>query len=95
MNTGIRRFILRLIVGLLTFIIGVVAAMALGGFRPFSSSPTYIYRNGYSNSMSAEPAFEYHEYRGHGCRMRSAMPPPPPPMVDAPLPPPPPRSSHY
>ena len=94
MNTGIRRFILRLIVGLLTFIIGVVAAMALGGFRPFASSPTYIYRrNAYYQSLSPEPAFQRYEYGGYGCRMHHELPPPP--MVDAPMPPPPPRSSHY
>jgi hypothetical protein len=95
MNTGIRRFILRLIVGLLTFIIGVAVAMALGGFRPFqgfTSSPNYMYRR--SVVIEAAPAIEYREYREHGCRMRHE-PPPPPPMVDAPLPPAPPRSSRY
>jgi hypothetical protein len=45
MNTGIRRFILRLAVGLLTFLIGVSAVWALGGFNPFqSSSGTRYYR---------------------------------------------------
>ena len=93
MKTCTRRFILRLIVGLLTFLIGVAAAMLLGGFRPFqsfASSPNYIYRRGvYYNSLRAEPAFEY-EYGEHGCggtRHRTAELPPPPPMADAPLPP--------
>src|SRR4051812_38548384 len=96
MNIGIRRFILRLIVGLLTFIIGVAAVMALGGFRPFQSytiSPNYNYRRGVSSgTLRAEPAFEYHY--GDGCRgMRHYdPPPPPPPMMDAPSPPSPPRA---
>ena len=38
MTTGTKRFILRFIVGLLTFLIGVAAAMALAGFRPFESN---------------------------------------------------------
>ncbi|HYJ46027.1 MAG TPA: hypothetical protein VEV81_05380 [Pyrinomonadaceae bacterium] len=96
MNTVTRRFILRLIVGLLTFLIGVAAAIALGGFRPFQSltgSPNYIYRRGAYYSPRAEPAFEYYEYHEHGCKMRSrGLPPPPPPLADAPLPPSPPRA---
>ena len=95
MNTVTRRFILRLIVGLLTFLIGVAAAIALGGFRPFQSftgSPNYIYRRStYYTSPKAEPAFEY-EYHERGCRMRHRELPPPPPLVDAPLPPEPPRA---
>jgi hypothetical protein len=91
MNTCVRRFILRLIVGLLTFVIGIVAAMALGGFRPFqgfATSPSYMYRR--NVVIEAVPAIEYREHREHGCRM---PPPPPPPMVDAPMPPEPSRSS--
>jgi hypothetical protein len=88
MNTGIRRFLLRLIVGLLAFVAGVSAATLLGGFRPFQSfesSPSYRHRNyEYYRSRTAtlEPAFEYHEYHEHGCRMRSRLsePPPPPPV---------------
>lgn len=38
MKTATRRFILRFIVGLLAFLIGVAAAMAFGGFRPFESN---------------------------------------------------------
>ena len=34
MNTRTRRLVLRLIVGLLTFLIGVTAAVVLGGFNP-------------------------------------------------------------
>ena len=44
METGIRRFILRLMVGVLAFVIGVGAAMLFTGFRPFerfSNSPSY------------------------------------------------------
>lgn len=37
MNTRTRRFVLRLIVGLLTFLIGVIAAMVLGNFNPFEA----------------------------------------------------------
>ena len=37
MNTGIRRFILRLAVGLVAFLVGVSAVWALGGFNPFQS----------------------------------------------------------
>jgi hypothetical protein len=33
-KTGTRRFVLRLIVGLLTFLIGVFAALVLGNFNP-------------------------------------------------------------
>ena len=40
MTTGIRRFILRFIVGLVTFLIGVAAAMAIAGFNPFESNHT-------------------------------------------------------
>ncbi|HEX8709237.1 MAG TPA: hypothetical protein VF723_13400 [Pyrinomonadaceae bacterium] len=36
MNTGTRRFILRLLVGLLTFLLGVSAAILLGGFSPMA-----------------------------------------------------------
>lgn len=90
MNTVTRRFILRLIVGLLTFLIGVAAAILLGGFQPFqgfASSPNYSYRRG--ASLRVAPAIQY-EYHEHGCRMRYRELPPPPPMVDAPLPPEPP-----
>jgi hypothetical protein len=97
MNTVTRRFILRLIIGLLTFAIGVGAAMLLGGFRPFDSFSGSIhfshrdYDSYRSVTTTLEPAFEYHE---HGCRMRNRqneLLPPPAPLVDAPMPPPPPR----
>jgi hypothetical protein len=107
MNTITRRFILRLIIGLLTFAIGVGAAMLLGGFRPFdrfSGLPHFSHRDYYyyqSRETTLEPAFEYHEYHERGCRMRnrlSELPPnaphvllPSDPHVDAPMPPPPPR----
>jgi hypothetical protein len=98
MNTVTRRFILRLIIGLLTFAIGVGAAMLLGGFRPFdrfSGSTYYNFRLGNyyrSRTVTLEPAFEYHEYHEQGCRMRNRLSeiPPPAPHVDTPMPPPPP-----
>jgi hypothetical protein len=101
MNTGTRRFILRLIVGLLTFMIGVGAAMLLGGFTPFQSfsgsryyrhSGQDYYRSG--TTATTEPAFIYPIYRkrADGCRMRGELgklppPPPPAPHADAPMPP--------
>lgn len=99
MNTITRRFILRLIIGLLTFAIGVGAAMLLGGFRPFDrfSGPTYYRHREYnyyqSRETALEPAFEYHEYHEQGCRMRIRINelPPSAPNVDAPMPPAPPR----
>jgi hypothetical protein len=97
MNTVTRRFILRLIIGLLTFAIGVGAAMLLSGFRPFDrfSGSTYYRHRDYdyyrSRTVTLEPAFEYHEYHEHGCRMRGRLGEltPPAPQVDAPMPPPP------
>ncbi|MDT4955498.1 MAG: hypothetical protein QOJ02_3636 [Acidobacteriota bacterium] len=101
MNTGTRRFILRLIVGLLTFMIGVGAVMLLGGFTPFrgsSGSPYYRQSDHYyyyrSGTVTLGPAYEYPVYhkRGDGCRMRGELgklpsPPPPAPHADAPMPP--------
>ena len=93
MNTGTRRFILRLAVALLTFLLGVTAAWALGGFNPFqSSSGTRYYRytrsGSYpSGSLMAEPGVVYPIYRkhGHGCKAPRELgelpPPPPPPMA--------------
>jgi hypothetical protein len=72
MNTGIRRFILRLSVGLLAFLIGVTAVWALGGFNPFhSSSGTKYYRHkrcgSYrSGTTTPEPAFMYPLFRQRG-----------------------------
>ena len=99
MNTPTRRFLLRLIVGLLTFMIGVAAAMLLGGFRPFQAfggSPYYRTNRGYLRSTSPEPAYSYpvyHEY-GHGCRMHERFNDvtPSAPKMDSPLPPAPPRA---
>jgi hypothetical protein len=100
MNTGTRRFILRLAVGLLAFLLGVTAAWALGGFTPFhSSSGTWNYRYQRYDSSSSDgvapvPAFDHPRYRKHGCRMRGELgelpPPPPAPHADAPMPPSPP-----
>jgi hypothetical protein len=96
MNTLTRRFILRLIIGLLTFAIGVGAAMLLGGFRPFDrfSGSTYFSHRDYyyyrSREATLEPAFEYHEYHEHRCKMRNRLSelPPTGPQMDAPMPPP-------
>jgi hypothetical protein len=59
MNTGLRRFLLRLAVGLLAFLLGISAAWALGGFNPFrNSSGTRHYRHkscGYDRSWNAPP----------------------------------------
>ena len=100
MNTCTRRFILRLAVGLLAFLIGVSAAWALGGFNPFqrsSSERYYKYRNYRSyrdRDLSPEPNVIYPMYRKHECDARRALgklpPPPPAPHADAPVPPSPP-----
>jgi len=98
MNTSTRRFLLRLVVGLLTFMIGVAAAMLLGGFRPFqgfAGSPYYRTNRGYLRSMSPEPAYSYPVYRenGHGCKMHERFEQMTPvPKMDSPLPPAPPRA---
>jgi hypothetical protein len=60
METGIRRFILRLMVGVLAFVIGVGAAMLFTGFRPFerfSNSPSYRHGHcgAYYRSWSPPP----------------------------------------
>jgi len=92
MNTGTRRFILRLAIGLLAFLIGVSAAWAFGGFNPFqrfSSERGYrhrqyrSYRNG---DATPEPALIYPKYRKHECDARRALGelPPPPPAPSAP-----------
>jgi hypothetical protein len=102
MNTGTRRFILRLAVGLLAFLIGVSAAWALGGFNPFQSfSGTRHYRHkrcgSYrSSTATPEPAFIYPLYRKHEnasgtLRQREEQMPPPAPLADSPMPPSPPR----
>ena len=89
MNTGIRRFILRLAVGLLAFLMGVTAAWAFGAFNPFQSSSGERYyrhkRYGYYNSTS-DPSVVYPVYREHGCRAKR-----PAPHADAPMPPSPPQ----
>lgn len=69
MTTGIRRFILRFIVGLLAFLLGVAAAMAFAGFRPFDTN-----QNGQQN-------YRYYRYKKRSCnyQFRSFNVPPPPP----------------
>lgn len=64
METGFRRFILRLMVGVLTFVIGVGAVMLITGFRPFdrfSNSPSYRHGHcggAYRSWSPPPPAFE-------------------------------------
>lgn len=98
MNTGIRRFILRLAVGLFAFLLGISAAWALGGFNPFQSSSGEGYRYQRYRSYrgldaSPEPADIYR--KRDRCRARGVLgelppPPPPAPHRDAPMPPGPP-----
>ena len=70
MTTGIRRFILRFIVGLLAFLLGVAAAMAFAGFRPFDTN-----QNGQQN-------YRQYRYKKKSCnyqfRSFNVLPPPPP-----------------
>ena len=88
MNTGIRRFILRLAVGLLAFLLGVTAAWAFGAFNPFqNSSGTRYYRHkrhGYYGA--SDRGVIYPIYREQGCRTKRPAPP-----ADAPMPPSPPQ----
>lgn len=69
MNT--RRLVLHLIVGLLTFLIGVTIAFALGGFDPLASFSRHGYRHQYvipPQSFSTQDGMP--EYQG-GCRERA------------------------
>lgn len=89
---NIRRFILRVAVGLLAFLIGIAVTWALVGLNPFQgSSRSYRKHCGHYRSWSASPA-ERSEYAvGPGAvfpeegrsyktkRMFRAIPPPPPP----------------
>jgi hypothetical protein len=99
MDTGIRRFILRLIIGLLAFLIGVGAVWAFGGFNPFQSSSGeryYRYHRSYRSldvqPETAEMPPRYHKH--DSCTLGELPPPPPPPAPhrDAPLPPSPPTT---
>ena len=100
MNTGLRRFILRVAVGLLAFLLGVAVAWALGGLNPFqgsAGSDSYRKRCGHSHSWSSTssemrlyPETDgrniYYEGRSYRPkRMFVAMPPPPPPPPAAPV----------
>lgn len=65
MNTGLRRFLLHLAVGLLAFLLGITTAWALGGFNPFnSSSGTRQYRHkrcgSYRSWNAPPPAVDRH-----------------------------------
>lgn len=103
MCTVTRRFILRLAVGLLAFLIGISAAWALGGFNPFQSSSGERYyryqRYGYHRGLDAQPENAdmpriYHKRDRCGVPALSELPPPPPPAphADAPMPPSPPSA---
>jgi hypothetical protein len=88
---NIRRFILRVAVGLLAFLMGVAVSWAVGGLSPFqSSSDSYRKNCRFSRSMTSTSSdsnvvthetYTHHE-SGRSCktkRMFRAMPPPPPP----------------
>ena len=93
MNT--RRFVLHLLVGLLTFLIGLTAAIALGGFDPLER----FIRHGSSNRQMTIPpqplitpctSGEYYsDYHYHYARPRTAdlryhgksLTPPPPTTI--------------
>ncbi len=92
MNTGIRRFILRVAVGLLAFLLGVAVAWAIGGLNPFqSSSGSYSrpcpHRHGWSQTSVEKSEYGTASetitvYEGRSCtkkRMMGDIPPPPPP----------------
>lgn len=99
MNTCARRFLLRLVVGIVTFAIGVGAAMLIGGFNPFRSyspwSQAYSYQGChrhsrlYADEVTGEaPAIIF--LKGpRGIRMRTELEalPANPPATDAPVPP--------
>ncbi len=96
---NIRRFILRVVVGLLAFLLGVAVSWAIGGLNPFqSSSGSYRKHCGHSRSWSSTSESSDHSmtdgmsfsYEGRSCkkkRMFVAIPPPPPPPPVAPDPP--------
>jgi hypothetical protein len=87
MDTGTRRFFLRLAVGLLTFLVGVAAVWALAGLNPFQGStettPSYRYKkscNAYRSwnvpapSEKAEVTGQILYLKGpHGMRMKMEM----------------------
>jgi hypothetical protein len=91
MNT--RRFILHLIIGLLTFLIGVTAAIAIGGFNPLERFSRHHSRRQLTippqQLSGTGETFEYHDgyYHGKACtaelryRHKSLTPPPPPPPL--------------
>ena len=98
MNTGLRRFILRVAVGLLAFLLGVAVAWALGGLNPFQSySGAGSYHKGCdhhrswsSTESSLRPesdgrnlGFEGRSFKTK--RVFVAMPPTPPPPPAAPF----------
>ena len=101
MNTGFRRFILRLAVGLLAFFIGIGVSWAIGGLNPFQNSwgtRSYKKRCGSHRSWSAAPSETHdygmtsetmHVYEGRSCKTKRILvdvpPPPPPPAPAAPV----------
>ena len=100
MNTGIRRFILRVAVGLLAFLLGVAVAWALGGLNPFQSYSgagsyrkpcPHKHRSWSATSMenseygtTSETIIIHEGLPGPKKRMMGEMPPPPPPVAPAP-----------
>lgn len=102
MNTCSRRFLFRLVVGILTFAIGVGAAMLIGGFNPFRSyspwSQAYSYQGCHRHSRlytdeapGEAPAIIF--LKGpRGIRLRTELEERHaiPPAADAPVPPSPP-----
>ena len=97
MNT--RRIVLHLIIGLLTFLIGVTFAIALGGFDPMARFTRQRIRRQYMippQTLSA-PATTAHEHERSSCpytqprtadlqhQHRSLVPPPPPVAPTAPF----------
>lgn len=73
MNT--RRFILHLIVGLLTFLIGVTAAIALGSFNPLERFDRTNVRHQYTIPQQSLSNLDEMPLRYNGCphaRLRTA-----------------------
>ena len=95
MNTGTRRLILHIVVGLLAFLIGVATTWAWGAFDPFrSSSGTRYYKykrcrsyarpQSYGNlepGLAAEPIFLVGP---NGARLKGDLREPPPPLPPSP-----------
>ena len=66
-----RRFVLHLIVGLLTFLIGVTVAIALGGFDPLARFTRSNSRHQFAIPQQTLSTPDGTTERYRGCRMRS------------------------